>query len=447
MVQTTTALLACGETELPLRALVWLSCIQGKDGEMPQNSSIDGTAYWRGVQLDEVAAPVILAWRLKQADALKDFDPTTMVARAMQYLIANGPVTAQERWEENSGYSPSTLATIISAVVCAADMTSDEANAKFLLDYADWLVASLDKWTVTNCGELLPGKPRHFVRINPETPHPDSNTAMVQIANGAGQHPARNIVDAGFLQLVRMGIRAADDPVIVDSVDVVDAVLKRDLPQGPCWRRYNHNGYGEHADGRAFDGTGEGRVWPLLTGERGHYELAAGRDATPYLNAMKGFASDGGLLAEQLWDAGDIPEHEMILGKPAGSAMPLCWAHAEFISLARSQKDGVCFDRIAPVYRRYAVGKQSSNLEIWTQHHQPSRILPGKTLRIIFESPAIVHWSGDDWATKHDIETVSTLGLHYVDLPSEGGCIRFTIHWVASDRWEGADYQVQCTKE
>lgn len=347
MMQTTTALLACGQIELPLRALVWLACVQGEDGGMPQNSQIDGTPFWSGVQLDEVAAPIILAWRLKQSDALGQFDPTTLARRAVRFLILNGPVTAQERWEENSGYSPSTLAAITSALVCAADLFGDllddsnlrsgesrSAEREFLLDYADWIVASLDAWTVTDCGELVENKPRHFIRITPEHPHPGPaapapNTAMIRIANGGGEHPARNVVDAGFLQLVRMGIRAADDPTIVDSVAVVDAILKHDLPHGPCWRRYNHDGYGQnhdgygqHDDGTAFDGTGVGRCWPLLTGERGHYEIAAGRSAKPYVEALKQFASQGGLFAEQIWDADDIPEKEMRLGKPAGSAMP-----------------------------------------------------------------------------------------------------------------------------
>ena len=452
MVQTATGALACDETEMPLRALAWLASIQGDDGGMPQNSAVDGNAYWKGIQLDEVAAPVLLAWRLKQAGALSNFDSSEMVRRAMRYLIANGPVTAQERWEENSGYSPSTLATIIAAVVCAADF-ANESEAKFLLDYADWLVASLKNWTVTSCGELVPGKPRHFVRITPESPQPgrvdpNPDTAMVTIANGGGNHPARDVVDAGFLQLVRLGIVDAHDSDVVDSVTVVDAILKRDLPQGPCWRRYNHDGYGEHADGNAFDGSGEGRSWPLLTGERGHYELAAGRDATSYLKAMERFASEGGLLAEQLWDADDIPEHELIFGEPTGSAMPLCWAHAEYITLARSIHDGVCFDRVEPVYRRYAVGRQSSNIEVWTLHHQLARIAAGKVLRIILDSPATVHWTDDRWKTQHDCRTQSNaLGLHYLDLPhQQSESLSFTFHWTDVDRWEGIDYHVELLK-
>lgn len=471
MVQTTTALLACGETELPLRSLVWLASIQGEDGNMPQNSQVDGTPYWSGEQLDESAAPVILAWRLSAANALGQFDPTTLVRRAMRFLILRGPVTAQERWEENSGYSPSTLASIISSIVCASELlaksgpatsrlsTPDpsaapaESTSDFLLDYADWIVESLSDWCVTTCGELLDGKPRYFVRITPEAAQPGPidpgpNGAMLQVGNGGGEHPARNVVDAGFLQLVRLGVLAWDDPIILDSVAVVDAVLKHDLPQGPCWRRYNHDGYGNHDDGSAFNGTGVGRVWPLLTGERGHYELASGRDATPYIEAMEGFASSGGLWPEQLWDAADIPEHELYFGKPAGSAMPLCWAHAEFISLVRSQKDGRCFDRIEPVYQRYARGKQASNLEIWTFAHQPVQVARGKTLRVIGEAAGSVHWSIDNWATRQDTPMQENeLNLFSVDILCESfrdaELLTFTFHWEDGDRWEGKDYVVR----
>jgi len=456
MVQNMTALMACGELESPLRALIWLSCVQHEDGGMPQNSQIDGTAYWNGLQLDEVAAPVILAWRLQRVNALKQFDPWMLVSRAARCLIQHGPVTAQERWEENSGYSPSTLAAEIAALVCAADFAmerNDAATAEFLLDYADWMVASLDSWTVTSCGELVPGKPRHFIRITPALPKPgifdaDPDSAMIEVKNGGGTHAARNVVDGGFLQLVRYGIRAADDPVIVDSVAVIDLVLKRDLPQGPCWRRYNHDGYGEYPDGRAFDGAGEGRCWPILTGERGHYEITAGRDPQPYIKAMEGFGSATGLLPEQVWDAPDLPEAELKFGAPTGSAMPLCWAHAEYILLVHSAREGIARSRLEPVYQRYVVRKTINRMEVWTFSHQPARIRTGKQLRIILEVPALVHWTSNIWADVQDISTQpSALDLHFADLPIENlpdnSEIQFTFRWPQADHWEGQNFSVK----
>jgi glucoamylase len=454
MVQTATALLACGHTESPLRALIWLACVQDADGGLPQNSSISGEAYWKGIQLDEVAVPILLAWRLQRADALRQFDPWTLVSRAARYLILNGPVTAQERWEENSGYSPSTLATIIAAIVCAAEFArgrKDDIAAYFLLDYADWLVAHLEDWMVTNRGELVAGKPRHYIRITPADPTqpvaaPNPDDAEIHIANGGGTHPARNVVGGDFLHLVRLGIRDAHDTVIVDSIAVMDAVIKRDLPQGPCWRRYNHDGYGDKPDGSAYDGTGEGRSWPILTGERAHYELAAGRDPLPFIGTMEKFANAGGMLPEQLWDAEDLPDGKFKRGAPGGSAMPLCWSHAEYISLVRSHQEGVCFDRIEPVYQRYAKAKTGSKIEMWTFAHQLPRIDRGKTLRVIIDRPATLHWSIDGWDTAINLEmSDSALGCWFGDLPSDqlpvGSNIVFA--FPEQEGWEGKDFQVE----
>jgi glucoamylase len=356
-------------------------------------------------------------------------------------------VTPQDRWEENSGYSPSTLAAQIAALVCASEFArSGKKNVVegFLLDYADWLSAHLEEWTVTNRGELVKDKPRHYVRITPADPHQaeataDPNNANIEIANGGGKHPARNIVGGDFLDLVRLGVRAADDPLIVDSVAVIDQVLKRALPQGPCWRRYNHDGYGQKDDGKAFDGTGVGRSWPILTGERGHYELAVGRDPLPFIEALEKFANSGGMLPEQLWDADDLPDGHLKFGGPTGSAMPLCWAHAEYVSLVRSAHDGVCFDRIEPVYLRYAKAGTGSKIEMWSFAHQPQRIGRGKVLRIITEQAAKVHWSCDAWATPNDMQSRdSGLGIHWADLPTDklpdGTRLVFTFNWVGVSR-------------
>src|SRR5262249_45890329 len=191
--------------------------------------------------------------------------------------------------------------------------------ATFILAYADWLSDHVEAWTVTERGELVPGKPRHYLRINPADPNqpsqfPDPDRAPIQIANGGGVHPARNVVSTDFLELVRLGVRHASDPVVLDSIAVIDTVLKCELPQGNCWRRYNHDRYGQKDDGSAFDGTGTGRCWPLLTGERGHYELAAGRDPLPFIQTIEKFANEGAMLTEQVWDGPDLPAARMWRG-------------------------------------------------------------------------------------------------------------------------------------
>lgn len=454
LVKSASALLASGQSATPLRSLIWLACVQAADGALPQNSWIDGHAYWRGKQLDQVAAPILLAWRLKRQDALGRFDPSALVHRATRYLLLNGPVTGQERWEENSGYSPSTLAWVIAALVCSAEfarLRGSSAAADFILDYADWLSAHLEDWTVTGRGELAPGLPRHYIRITPvpvDEPNAaaDPDEALIQIANGGGSHPARNIVSGDFLELVRLGVRNPKDPLVVDSLAVIDRVLKFDLPQGPGWRRYNHDGYGQNEDGSAFNGTGTGRCWPLLTGERGHYELAAGRDPLSFLQALERFANEGGMLPEQVWDAPDLPSAGMWLGRPTGAAMPLCWAHAEYLTLTRSRADGVGFDLVPPVYERYARKQRVNAVEIWTFAHQLRRIPAGKTLRLITAEPGMVHWGTNSWHRTRDVELQDTgLGCWFADLPakdlSPGAKLVFTFQWQTG--WEGTDFQVQ----
>ena len=348
--------------------------------------------------------------------------------RAAACLILQGPVTGQDRWEENAGYSPSTLATVIAGLVCAADWGKEfglTRAADFIFAYADWLAAHLEEWTVTTQGELVEGFPRHYIRINPTDPnapdpHADPNTTMIQIANGGGLHPARNVVGGDFLHLVRFGIRDANDPIIRDSIEVIDRVIKHDLPQGPGWRRYNHDGYGQKADGSAFDGTGVGRCWPILTGERGHYELAAGRDPKPFITTMENFSNQGGMITEQLWDADDLPHARMKCGCPTGAAMPLCWSHAEYVSLVRSRHDGVCFDRIKPAYQRYVVDRTQNQYEIWSLRHPLRRASRGKILRIILAGEATIVWSTDNWArtTKSDTIHQDELNLWFADFPT-----------------------------
>ena len=458
MVNSANAMLAAGDRVTPLRALIYLDVSQHESGGFFQNFWIDGEPYWRGIQLDEVAFPILLAWRLKCENALRDFDPYPMVTRAAAYLVRHGPVTPQERWEEVSGYSPSTLASNISALVCAACFArdrGDEATAKYLEEYADFLECHVENWTVTTEGTLLPGVARHYIRILPEQPNnpdPDENPneGNVTIANrrpGARNvFPAKEVVDAGFLELVRHGIRKPDDPVIVDSVKVVDAVLKVDTPFGPCWHRYNHDGYGQREDGAPFVGWGRGRAWPLLTGERAHYELAAGHDTKPFVRAMEGLASSTGLLPEQAWDGPDQPRSYMYRGRPTGSAMPLMWAHAEYVKLLRSVRDGKVSDLIPEVAKRYLGAHPDRQLfEVWKFTRQARRVKRGYTLRIQAQAAFRLHWSDDDWKTAKDTPSAGTkLGVEFVDIPiaTQRGPIGFTFFWPAANRWEERNFSL-----
>jgi glucoamylase len=440
MVNSATALLASGDRFTPLRALVYLACSQQPDGGFPQNFWIDGTPYWKGIQLDEVAFPIMLAWRLWKAGALEKFDPYPTVKAAVRFLMERGPVTQQERWEECSGFSPSTLAANIAACICAADFARDRgeaAVAQFIEDHADFLESHVERWTVTTQSTLVPGIARHYIRILPAdvndvAPGEDPNTAVLTLANqppeGPFSFPAKDIVDAGFLELVRYGIRPAGTPLMEDSLRVIDAVLRKETPCGPAWRRYNHDGYGPNAEGKPYTGWGVGRAWPLLAGERAHYELAAGRDVRPLIATLEKFASQGGMLPEQVWDQPDLPSAGMYLGKPSGSAMPLMWAHAEYIKLLRSVNDGRIFDMIPIVAARYHPGRGRKDLEIWRFLRQRRTIMAGSVLRVVAKEAFRLRWSldpvhpaGGGQTLKEAASTASGMGLDFLDIPTRAG--------------------------
>ncbi|EQD51409.1 Glucan 1,4-alpha-glucosidase, partial [mine drainage metagenome] len=421
-----TALLAAGSTEAPLRALIYLASRQQADGGFPQNFWIDGRPYWQGLQLDEVAYPILLAGALHRAGALQEFDPTPMVYDGARFLILHGPVTQQDRWEEVGGYSPSTLAATIAALTTAASFARrarDPAAATFFHEYADFLEAHVEPWTVTTCGTIDPEIRRHFVRIRPADvldPVPREGPALgtvrlPNLAPGAPDtFPAEDIVDAGFLDLVRFGVRAPDDRLVRDSLRVVDRLLKVETPAGPVWRRYNHDGYGERPDGGPFVGWGVGRAWPLLVGERGHYELARGGDPKPYLTTLERLATATGLLPEQVWDEADRPAQHLFRGRPTESATPLVWAHAEYVKLLRSASERAVFDRVPEVAERYLRPRPpGAPLEFWTFRRQPPRVRPGVGLRVTAGAPFVLHVSTDDWAHVRDLPSVAVApGLH-----------------------------------
>ncbi len=328
----------------------------------------------------------------------------------------------------------------------------------FLEQHADWLQSHLEDWTVTNEGVLHPEVKRHYMRIKPPEcgepyAHEGCGRETIHIANrGPGERSefeAREIVDAGFLELVRYGVRRADDPLIVDSLKVVDHALKVNAPQGPCWRRYNHDGYGQRHDGGPFLGWGQGRAWPLLTGERAHYELAAGQDVAPYIAAMERFASEGGMFPEQIWDGPE--ENGWVLGSPTGAAMPLVWAHSEYLKLLRSATDKVVFDRISVVEARYGAGPVRSEIEVFKLRRPIREMRAGSTLRIIAENRFRVRWSDDNWQTEQDLDSLS-VGYpgSYADLPTaamQSGSISFTLFWPDESRWEGRNFVVQISSD
>jgi glucoamylase len=463
LAETAGGLLAAGAFEDAHRILHYLATTQEADGHWPQNMWLDGRAYWSGIQMDETAFPILLVELAHREQALEPEDLDRlwpMVRRASGFLVRNGPVTPQDRWEEDPGYSPFTLAVEIAALLAAADLAdqNDEpAVARYLRETADAWKANVERWTYVADTDLAHemGVEGYYVRIAPpevgEAASPASGFVPIKNRPPAEmRQPATDIVSPDSLALVRFGLRAADDPRLVNTVQVIDAMLKVDTPSGPAWHRYDDDGYGEHADGSAFDGTGIGRAWPLLTGERAHYELAAGRraEAVRLLHALEAFANDGGLIPEQVWDAEDIPKKELYYGRPSGSAMPLVWAHAEYVKLRRSLRDGVVFDMPAQTVQRYLKHRTGSPRAIWRFNHKCQTMPVGKTLRVEVRDAAIIHWSSDGWQTSHDAKTKDTgLGIHLVDLPTDdlsaGRGLTFTLYWPTEDRWEGTNFEVR----
>ena len=259
--------------------------------------------------------------------------------------------------------------------------------------------------------------------------------------------PASAQVGVDFLQLVRFGLRRADDPLITATVLLADMLLKVDTPTGPCWHRYNDDGYGEHDDGSAFDGTGRGRAWPLLTGERGHYELAAGRDPLPHLLAMVRMASPGGMLPEQIWDAAPVPSRGLEPGRPTGSAMPLAWTHAEYIKLVASRARGTPIDRPECVWQRYSGRPPRLERVMWCPHAPASAIPEGAALTLAITEPAEFRWGFDGWKDISERRTTATtLGLHTVEIDTSrlksGRWIDLTYRLEPSGQWIGRDFRI-----
>lgn len=454
LVETTGALLAFGAHRDARDALRYLIATQQPDGRWYQNQWLNGTPFWQGLQLDEVGFPILLASALRERSALRDLAVDEMVLRAATFIAREGPVTGQDRWEEDAGLNPFTLAVCVAALVCAADFLDDPARA-YALELADHWNAHIEDWTYVEDTELSRrlGVPGYYVRTAPPNVL-DARAALsstVPIKNrppGEGEARADEIVGLEFLALVRLGLRHADDARIISSVHVADSLLRVDLPTGPAWRRYPGDGYGEKADGSAYDGTGIGRPWPLLTGERGHYAVAIGEDGVPYLQAMAAMTSCGGMLPEQVWDSEAIPQRGLFPGRPSGAAMPLVWAHGEFIKLAASCALGHAFDRPEPVWRRYHGIRPQAPWHSWRFNHKRSTIERGNVLRLELRDPATVRYTTDGWRTQHDVPTRDTgLGVHVVDIATAsldpGTLIAFTLRWTANGAWEGTDFTVR----
>ncbi|HEU5017644.1 MAG TPA: glycoside hydrolase family 15 protein [Pseudolabrys sp.] len=446
-VESGLALMAIGQTADAHRLLSYLVATQREDGSWYQNYFPDGRPYWFGHQIDEVSFPVLLAAKLAEEGLPLGAGVTHMIRRAAAFLVRNGPGSQQDRWEENAGISPFSLGVQIVALIAAAPFLADAERA-YALEIADYWNERIEDWTYATGGALAQrfGVDGYYVRIGPSLEH-GGLKGRIEVKNRNGETlPAVNLVGMEFLWLVRLGLREASDPRIRNTLVVTDALLKVETPSGVAFHRYNQDGYGEHADGSPFDGSGVGRAWPLLAGERGHYALQSGADPLPYLQAMAHMTGPGGLIPEQVWDSDPIPARGLYPGKPSGSAMPLVWAHSEFLKLLVACEHKRPVELLAST-ERYLKCRPASGTWHW-RFDTPFDALP-KERDLAFEgdAPFMLHLGFDGWHDAIDrTATINAFGLYEVRLPWAAlkgrEAVDFTFYFPQRAAWEGSDHRV-----
>lgn len=392
-------------------------------GRFPQNSYVNGTPNWNGTQMDEASMPIVLAWRLNRVDLWPQ------IKKAADFVVANGPATGQERWEETGGYSPSTIAAEIAGLVCAgnlAEAAGDKEDASIYLRKADEWRNNVANWTFTTTGHY--GDGRYYIRIDKE---PDPNKpAKLMLGNGAGAHDQRDIVDGGFLELVRFGVMSPKDWTIVETLPKYDMVLKQTIPgKGDAWFRYNYDGYGEDNSGHGYNGTGRGRLWPIFTAERGIYEISAsgkGSAGKPYLVTLGNFSSPAGLIPEQVWNiSASITGWQTTTppgcdpGTATGSMRPLDWAMGEYINLLAAIHSGHG-DAPAVVVKRYSTDKPQATVTFSVN----AGIRPGESVYLVGDDPLLSQWvpasgiklarKGSEWSATVSLPASRTFHYTYV---------------------------------
>ena len=299
-------------------------------GAVKQNTWLNGTTVFGSLQMDEVADPIILAYQLGDTGS----SAWGYVKELAGYLVAHGPYTPEERWEENGGYSPATMAAEIAGLLCAAfiaEANSDSADAATYQSTAQSWASELDSLAYTTTGPY--GNGDYFLRITPDG-QPNAGTS-IGISNGGGSHDDRTVVDPSFLELVRLGVKAPGATEITNSLSAVDSQIEVSTPEGPVWHRYSFDGYGGTASGGDYTGSGVGNPWPVLSGERGEYDVADGNlsGAQSILQTMAGAANSGHQISEQVWD-GSTGTGGFTFGQPDNSSTPLMWAMAQYARLA-----------------------------------------------------------------------------------------------------------------
>jgi glucoamylase len=453
-VQGALALMSIGQTQDAQRMLAYLVGTQAESGAWGQNYFPDGRSYWTGHQLDEVALPVVLVGKLRAAGAVIPSRPIeNMVRSAVGFIARNGPMTDQDRWEENSGATPFTLAFAITALVAAAEFLDPDEKA-YVLSLADCWNERIEDWIYTSdgpfCGEY--GVDGYYVRIAP-LPSDGGIEGVVPVRNRAdGEIAAKGLVSLDYLYLARTGLRRADDPRMQNTLKITDELLGLKTPNGMSYYRYNGDGYGEKADGSPYDGTGIGRPWPLLTGERGHFAACAGEEPFEYLDAMVKMAGRGGLLPEQVWDQEAIPQFELEPGKPSGSAMPLVWAHSEFIKLLATSATGQPAERLNVIESRYGGVRPKAETWHWRDTSPFAAMPADRSLLIEANEPFTLRFGLGGWEQPDEIASselpLGTHGVRFTPERLEGAEeLVFTLYYSERETWAGENFTIAFTAD
>ena len=354
-----TALKVAGDDGAARRSVEYLWKVQKPAGDWWQNTFVNGKEKWTTTQMDQVSLPIVLAWWLGMNSA----DDWSHVQRAADYIVANGPSTPNERWENQDGYSPNSIAAEIAGLICAADIARKNGQPSKANAYertADAWQKSVESWTATKNGPYS-SKP-YYLRVTKDGNPNDGSTYQLGDNHSPATVDERQIVDNSFLGLTLWGVKPWNDPTIENSLKVGDDAgpfpLAVKTPSGTFWHRFTFDGYGEQPDGGDWDlffdnpnNQTRGRLWPLLAGERGEYELLAGQNAAPRLKAMANTTNDGLMLPEQVWD--DQPPPGETSGKGTRSGTPLAWTHAAFVRLAWSIDAGKPVEQPSIVACRY----------------------------------------------------------------------------------------------
>jgi len=438
-----TGLMADGDLATARAAVTFLFDRQQQaDGSMPRNSLVNGKTAPDsfGTQLDETSYPLLMADQLGMTDSALF---TNHIKPAANFVAAHGPSFGVERWEEQSGYSPSTIAAEIAGLISAAhiaDVNHDSIDAAVWRGVADDWQRSVKSWTVTTNGPLAAHP--YFIRLSKTG---DPNAAIsYNVGNGGPTLDQRSVIDAGFLELARLGELSASDPDITQSLPVVDATIESTTVSGPGWHRYNGDGYGDGAsDGHPWapSGQGTGHLWPALTAERAEQDLQTGAvgAASSLADSMTRFASGIGLIPEQDWELPDLaaspfgtdPTTASIgfrNGKAAGSASPLTWSAASYVRLSRDIAAGRLLDRPASTFKRYVAHTQGTTALTVTAPTDNSAVSASPVTVTGTSTPGNTVYAT---ATNTDANSVSTSasttaaadGSWSLDLPITGGTI------------------------